>query len=289
MDRLILLAKMFNHAKKPFLVWRVDFTVGKDLWPRIPRDKLSRFARIGYKTMQQVFDEKLGFKARFGMEISPQYWHSSAAGLGLYPHLHSVIPRLFVDEATGKLSTVDMLRLPIGRVKVLWRKNVEAVYGKSSSSFKSGSREMFSVRVRRYERVYPLIERLKYVYRGAIFDYEKYVNQGSDYSGWDREFVRWSLFSRHFRHIGYGLFAGLNLSAKSPFMRRIGLDYKTRMLREKERRKKWCPECGALVGGRMHDVALVHRKEAREKGLKQLKADFLAELKREADGRYVSY
>jgi len=292
LDRLVFLAKLFNAAKKEFRIWRVDFTVASDVWPKIPRDNLPSFARIGYETMQEYFDSFLGWKVKFGIDIAPQYWHSNNAGLGFYPHLHCVIPRLFVDAETGRLSTTDFMWLNNARIKTIWRRRVEEAYGRSSARRGFGGRgsEMFSVRITAYDHVGPpLPERLKYVYRGIVFNYEGIVKNGMDYLKWDRDFIRWTLLSRHVRHLGFGLFAPRNLSAKSQFMRTVGLDYETRIVRSKRRRKKVCPEDGLPVDIPLNDKETLVRSAARERGLKQLVSDFFAELRREADGRYVPY
>jgi hypothetical protein len=286
---MVFLAKLFNHARQRFHVWFVDFTVGKDIRENIPRDGLSRFGGVAYATMREYFAQKLKMKVRFGMEVSPQYWHSNAPGLEYLPHFHIMIPRLFVEESTGRiLDRLKMELLDEEVIKVIWRKNVEAITGPSESTFRDLSKDKFSVKLGFTRRMFPMRHRLKYMYRGAVFDIEKYVNAGRDYYGWDREFVVWLLTTKHKRHVGYGLFSARNLSAESQFMRSIGLDYQTRMERERERRKKFCPHCGAIVESGHVEVS-VNFKEAHLRGYEMLKANYEDELKREADGRYVPY
>jgi hypothetical protein len=85
--------------------------------------------------------------------------------------------------------------------------------------------------------------RLKYMYRGIVFDLEKALNNGGNVSEWNSEFVRWALLSNHKRHLGYGLLSAKGRSPKSVYMQRIGADFGTRGQRLKLYRRKNNPEC----------------------------------------------
>jgi hypothetical protein len=269
-DMLVYLQFLFEKAKREPLVWFVDFTVAADIRKRIPRDNLSGFAKLAYQVMQEYFDKKFGFECDFGMEIVPQYWSSDEPGKGFIPHLHTIIPRVFFDRKTGDVSPIRMELIgtyeQVENLKVMWRQKVEAAYGKSRAKVQ-GKYEKFDVKTAyvvksdslvdgRYKRRWnyrrSLRHRLKYMYRGIVFDIEKalagdvlrnHVPQNP--MNWDSQFVRWALISNHKRHVGYGLLSPRGRSAKSRHMIHIGLDMGTRKERLKRYRHKACPDCGS--------------------------------------------
>jgi hypothetical protein len=287
-DMELYLRLLFEHASVKRHVWYVDFTVGGDLRRHIPRENQSRFAKLGYEVMQEYFQKKLKFDAEFGMDVAPQFWSSEEPGKGYRPHLHAIIPRVFIDRRTLKVIPIRMNRLgseeDLNDLKRMWRSKVESVYGKSRARVK-GKYEEFSVKVKwrsedwkpRYYRK-SMRHRLKYMYRGMVFDVEKYIEDKAerqeplDFRSWDNEFVRWALTTSHKRHIGYGLMSPKGRSRLSPFMRSIGFDYGTRQERRKAMKKR-CPvvEAGGLCGcfiDRWYGDEMVPLDKAASLGLK---------------------
>jgi hypothetical protein len=296
-DMELYLQLLFAHARVMKHVWYVDFTIGGDLQGRIPRDDPGGFARHCYGTMQEYFAAKLnGYDAEFGMDVVPQFWHSDQPGKGFHWHAHTIIPRVFIDRKTLKVLPIRMNQVAdrnngdLELLKTIWRRRVEGAYGLSKAKVK-GRYGMFSVRVWfRGEEFAPrgyrksLRHRLKYMYRGIVFDYEQYVERREkagrplEYEGWNKEFVRWSLLGGHKRHIGYGLMSSRGRRADSPFMSAIGFDYGTRKERRKEMRRR-CPEqeaggvCGCFIE-RWDGDEVVSLHEAERLGLKTVVRDY---------------
>jgi hypothetical protein len=247
---------LFDHSAVKRHVWYVDFTVGGDMRKKIPRNNLPEFAKLAYQVMQEYFRKKLKYDAEFGMDVAPQFWSSEEPGKGYRPHLHTIIPRVFFERNTMKVIDIRTNRLgseeDLNELKRMWRSKVESAYGKSRARVK-GKYEEFSVKVKwrgedwkpRYYRR-SMRHRLKYMYRGIVFDIEKHIDDKArrqedlDFEQWDSEFMKWALMTNHKRHIGYGLMSPKGRSARSPFMRRIGFDYGTRKERKKAMRKH-CP------------------------------------------------
>ena len=268
-DMELYLHLLFERAAVTRHVWYVDFTVGGDMRKKIPRDNLPEFAKLAYQVMGEYFRKKLKFDAEFGMDIAPQFWSSGEPGKGYRPHLHTIIPRVFFDRNTLRVIDIRMNRLgsdeDLNELKRMWRSKVESVYGKSRARVK-GKYEEFSVMVKwRNEEWKPrdyrksMRHRLKYMYRGIVFDLEKYMQKKADrgedvhVSKWDNEFVKWALMTSHKRHIGYGLMSPKGRSAGSKFMRSIQFDYGTRQDRKRAMRKR-CPvlEVGGVCGCYIH-------------------------------------
>ena len=268
-DMELYLHLLFEHAGVKRHVWFVDFTVAGDVAKRIPRDNLSAFAKLGYAVMQEYLRKKLKYDAEFGMDIAPQFWGSEEPGKGYRPHLHAIVPRVFFDRNTMKVVDIRTNRLgsseDLNDLKRMWRSRIESVYGKSRARVK-GKYEEFSVKVkwcneewlpRNYRK--SMRHRLKYMYRGIVFDVEKHIEKKAkrqepfDYVAWDNEFIKWALTTSHKRHIGYGLMSSKGRNAGSQFMRSIGFDYGTRKERKREMRKH-CPvvEAGVVCDCYIH-------------------------------------
>lgn len=268
-DMKFILYRLFSVASQRPFVWTIDFTIGKDLWDKVPRGNLSRLGKIAYESMQEYFNEKWGFPVKFGMDCVVQYWHSEAPSEGWMPHVHAIVPRFFLNEAGRPVKDVRMKLLGASAIKRIWRRRMQAEYGKSRAKLE-GEYEKFDVRVKWVTRESGLDHRLRYMYRGVVRDYAKAIDRGVDYSGWNIESARRSLLYNHKRHQSYGLLAARNLSAKSDFMRAVNLDLGTKREREKIRRHASCPDCGGDIEpdhGDDSELLTLSRQEAVASGL----------------------
>ncbi|MGD0477039.1 MAG: hypothetical protein ABSB29_02600 [Nitrososphaerales archaeon] len=143
-DMRFKLYRIFEAMKEPFHVWTADFTIASDLWDKVPRMNLARFCQIVYESMQEYFDWKCGFPVQLGMDAVPQFWHSDAPEEGFYPHVHVVVPRIFLEKRTGRwLAKVSMTYIEEKKLNSIWRRRVEAEYGKSRARV-AGGKEAFS-------------------------------------------------------------------------------------------------------------------------------------------------
>ena len=272
-DMKFILYRLFGAANQRLFVWTVDFTMGKDLWNKVARGDLSKLGKIAYETMQEHFTDKWRFPVKFGMDCVVQYWHSEAPSEGWMPHVHAIIPRFFLNEAGLPVKDVRMKLLGASAIKTIWRRRVQAEYGKSRAKLE-GEYEKFDVRMKWVTREKGLDHRLRYMYRGVVRDYAKAVEKGVDFSHWNIEWARLSLLYNHKRHQSYGLLAARNLSAKSDFMKAVGLDLGTRREREKVRRHAKCPDCGGDIEPDHGEESLLvlSRQEAVKSGLPQWKS-----------------
>jgi len=268
-DMKFIFYRLFGAASQRMFVWTIDFTVGKDLWDKVPRGNLSRFGKIAYETMKEYFEEKWGFPAKFGMDCVVQYWHSEAPSEGWMPHVHAILPRFFLNEAGRPVKDVRMKSLGASVIKTIWRRRVQAEYGRSRAKLE-GEYEKFDVHMKWVTREKGLDHRLRYMYRGVVMDYAKAVDKGVDYTKWNVQWARLSLLYNHKRHQSYGLLAARNLSAKSDFTKAIGLDLGTKRERDKVRRHASCPDCGGDIEPDHADdsqLVTLSRQEAVASGL----------------------
>lgn len=283
-DMLWKLRNLFACAGAPLYTWAVDFTESADIWPRIRQRELSVLGGLAYQTMKEYFTKLWPMPVKFGMNVYVQAWHSEEPGKGWYPHVHSIIPRLFFRD-DNTLVRSDMKWLDHEKVKLIWRRNVEEYWGKSSGGFRH-RQDMFSVKVQvRYEDDVAskmgrrgVKHRLRYMGRGFAIDFTKYVNRGYRYDHWDEKYVGQMLMGNgHKRCQSYGILAAKNLSDESPFSKWWGLKLWTKRERMKARRWRPCPVHpeGHMVLDFASEVEFT-RKEAFDAGFVQMKPNFRA-------------
>ncbi len=282
-DMKFFLARLFEAVGQPLYVWMLDFTMGSDLWEKVPRTNLGRLRQIAFESMQEYFDHRWKFPVSFPFDAVAQFWHSAEAGNGYDPHVHSIVPRIFVEKSSGRvLTNVKMKFIDEGVMKKIWRRRVQAEYGKSRARV-AGTVEKFSCKVNyteglgRPNKNHGLDKRMRYMYRGIARDYEVNVMSGVDYSKWDKDWVRWTLRHNHKRHQGYGLLSARNVSPKSGFMRALKLDLGTKREREHVRRHGVCPHCGGEripVHNEDSDLKPLTRKEAFDAGLEVWRSSY---------------
>ena len=246
-DMRYKLYRIFVAMKEPFHVWTADLTIASDLWGKVPRMNLARFCQIAYETMQEYFDWKWGFPVQIGMDAVPQFWHSEGPERGFYPHVHVIVPRIFLERKTGRwLTKVSQTYIEEKKLKAIWRSRVEAEYGKSRARV-AGGKEAFSCHFNYIDNLAAVDKRLRYQYRGIAWDYNIWAGEHVDFSKWDANWVRWSLTYVHKRHHSYGLLSSRNLSPKSKFMQGLKLNLGTYAERRKARRDVRCPHCSEPV------------------------------------------
>lgn len=107
--------------------------MSSQLWDSVPRLNLGRLRQIAFETLQEYFDQKWGFPVSFGMDAVAQYWSSSEPGTRYKPHVHCIVPRIFVEKSSGRILTdVRMKWLDEDALKRIWRRRCEAEYGRST-------------------------------------------------------------------------------------------------------------------------------------------------------------
>lgn len=276
-DMVFVMERVLDAAGMPFQVWGVDFTLGSDLWAKVPRDRLYRLAGIAYRATRRTLSQVFGFPVEIFFDASPQSWHSGDRVSkwetlpeekqktpfdGFYPHVHANVPRLFWDKRSGRLLTnrgrfgsLKLKYIPHDLLKENWRYAVEKAYGKSRALV-AASERYFDVHLsyvtwRGHPRVNKgLDKRLRYCYRGPQKDVQEVLEQQLTPKGlmewdkpWSKDWMVWLLMHRQKRHQGYGLASGSYLKKGSLFMRALGLSLGTRNERDKERHRNHCPFC----------------------------------------------
>ena len=281
-DMLWKLRNLFAAAKVPLYTWAVDFTEAADVWPRIRQHELSVLGGLAYETMKEYFAKLWPMPVRFGMNIYAQAWHSEDPGKGWYPHVHSIIPRLFYRD-NYSLVRSDMQWLNHEKIKLIWRRKVEDRWGKSRGGFKH-RQDMFSVRVQvKYEDEVAhnkhrrgVKHRLRYMGRGFAIDFTKHVNSGLPYDHWDKKYVGQMLIGNgHKRSQSYGILSARSLATGSPFLKYWALKLWTKRERMRARRWRPCPihPEGHLVLDFASEVEFT-RKEAFDAGFSQMRPNF---------------
>jgi len=264
--------------------WAVDFTESKDIWPRIGFYELPLLGAMAYDTMKEYFRKVWPMPVRFGMNVYVQAWHSGNPGEGWYPHVHSLIPRLFFREDYSLVRS-NLAWLNHEKIKLIWRRKVEERWGKSRGGFKH-RQDMFSVRVQVKipdeiavkMRRRGIKHRLRYMGRGFALDFTKHVNRGYSYKDWDKEYVARMLTGNgHKRSQSYGVLSARFLHDGSDFAKHWGLKLWTKKERLKAAHWRPCPEHpdGHLAIDFENDVEF-SRKEAAEAGFLMMKPDFRA-------------
>lgn len=264
--------------------WAVDFTESADIWPRIRFTELSVLGALAYETMKEYFAKVWPMPVKFGMNVYVQAWHSEDPGKGWYPHVHSIIPRLFYRDDHSLVKS-DLVWLNHEKVKLIWRRKVEGRWGKSRGGFKH-RQDMFSVRVQVKLpdevavklRRRGIRHRLRYMGRGFALDFTKYVNRGFHYDSWDREYVAQMLTGNgHKRSQSYGILSARHLHDGSPFAKHWGLALWTKRQRQSAARWRPCPDHpeGHVVLDFESEVEF-SRKEAFDAGFLMMKPNFRA-------------
>jgi len=277
-----ILQRLFAAWGEPYHLWQITFTVGKDMREKIPRNNLARLNQIGYQSLNEYFDGRWKFPVKFFYDGTAQFWSSEHPESGFLPHIHASVPRLFVEAKTGRLlrNVNKMKYIEEDSIKRIWRKRVEAEYGKSKAFFASKvtqktEYEYFSVTIdyqAARKGVWPEKEFdhwFRYQYRGVSYDFEKRLFGGvsdENVAKWDRAWAQWCLSAVHKRHQGYGLFAPNNFKASGKLMQQLGLDLGTKRERGALRGRKRCAVCGGYCSGDS-EVELLTLKDAAERGI----------------------
>jgi hypothetical protein len=281
------LARLFETIGQPFFVWTLDFTMGSDLWDKVPVTNFGMLRQVGYQTAGQYWNEVWGFPVKIGFDAVTQFWSSEEPGDHFVPHLHAIQPRVFTEASTGRVLTdVHVKYIDESRIKEIWRSRLEAELGAVSRAKVAGSYEKFSCRVNYItglgapDKNRGLDKRLRYQYRGIPWDYNLYALSNQDYSHWDRDWVRWSLTVNYKRHQTYGLLSATNLSPKGSFARSIGFDIGTKRERDRLRGDRVCPYCGSpivLDHDNDEEFGSMSRYEASRRGLELWKSQVVDE------------
>lgn len=93
------------------------------------------------------------------------------------PHVHTIIPRFFLNKAGRPVKDVRMKSLGASEIKRICRRRVQAEYGRSWAKLER-EYEKFDVHMRWVTREKGLDHRLRYMYRGVVMDYNKAVDKG---------------------------------------------------------------------------------------------------------------
>jgi hypothetical protein len=148
-----------------------------------------------------------------------------------------------------------------------WRREVEADYGKSSAS-------EFVVNYRYYPRRHDVEFCLAYAFRSEVQDAYREVMYNACAPGTDEErawFKRMLTMRRKgsHRHSGFGWMSN---SVLNKYSRRVGVQFKPKAVRLKERRKLFCDRCGAEMVSNWFDRPLT-LEEVASRGLGVLVSD----------------
>jgi len=133
----------------------------------------------------------------------------------------------------------------------VWRREVEADYGKSSAS-------EFVVNYRYYPRRHDVEFVLGYVFRPEVQDvyrevvYNRCPPRTDEERAWFKRMLTLRERGSH-RHTGFGWMSNAVLNKYS---RRVGVQFKPKAVRVKVRRKLFCDRCGAEMTSDWHDMLL---------------------------------
>lgn len=142
-----------------------------------------------------------------------------------------------------------------------WKRDVEADYGKSSAS-------EFVVNYRYYPKRHDVEFCLSYAFRSEVQDayrevvYNACPPRNDDERAWLQRMLTFREHGSH-HHSGFGWMSN---SVLNKYSRRIGVQFKPKVVRVKERRKLFCDRCGAEMESSWYDKPLT-LEEVASRGL----------------------
>ncbi len=241
------------RAKERF--WRWEVTVPPDMRRRMTLADLDEVAVMARKYVEGYLKSFLRIErhesVRMGTLVVPSFIHSSDpfgmrkehAADRRHFHVHGVTFGFGVNVADDSIVRFDRMFIDddknFVRFRAGWRELLEARFGKSDAvdmdlfvRYESGEDE--------------LRHRVRYMFRGNVEDFERFVRRYGYPEGYDVEHVRSALLekNRRPRVRYYGWLSSRSLAKDSPFMKRLHVELPKKLIRIKQARKMYCDKCG---------------------------------------------
>ncbi len=238
---------VYRQLRRPIRYIAYEFTMPYDLRRRVMAQGMKVYEKLVRETMEEYLS--FGSSIQLAMVQVPQTWSTEdPMGKGPLPHVHGVLFSVGFDKVNQSILEIKVNRYGFEedrgfkRLRKLWWNNLVKQYGTSTA-------HDVVVNFHYEKEGEHLSHRLRYMFRSPVHDVYEYVKAHGvprDYdAGWMRTLL--AERKRQQRMAYYGWIAPRNCSARSPFMKRFGVQFLKRTEYAKERRKLWCPTCGCLM------------------------------------------
>lgn len=237
-DTVECVKRAYAKAGYKFHALDFEFTVPQPLWNRITVDDFKEFRATGFKVLREVLGA--GGKKRLAAIGANHWWHSSAPLKGWYPHLHFTVLDIVFDEETGLAEKIPywLEEKTISTIRALWKERVQERYCYRDDS-------EWNIHYGYIKSFGALTHRLRYQYRGPIFDLYKSFVRGElrnvkpeDHAVWVHRMISLGGMKKVKTVQRYGWFSDNSLAK---FMKKLGVEnFQCRSKRIKEGRKIYC-------------------------------------------------
>ena len=219
----------------------VDFTLAPEAQAMVKMQDLAKLRKMCWEVLKEVYGvyDEYGNERRLiaGVGVS-QYWHSRNPFKGFFPHFHMTVLDVFYDRKEGSFGRVNLYLEPerLQLLKDLWRNSFEARYGRTTA-------KLFDVRYRYSHGQGRLNHRLTYSFRRVVIDcYKKTLKTGPKVKvdvAWMQQML---LPPKNWKAIQW--FGYLSDGVKASFLKKLGIGFEKKSVRDREKRKVKCNICG---------------------------------------------
>ncbi len=292
-DKMELLDRTYEQLHEYVGCSGLTFTMPSDLWPKIPDEDIAVLERFVIEILTEYYGgersvsvkgQKRLYRYVIGGDVAGQWFHSfkpwqkGNVWRGFSPHVHVAVYSVMYDRLmeVTTLNSVErgvfvLRRLGLSNAEVQklrlelaakWKECVEARYGKSRfqavGKGPKGYASSWVVDYRYFQRRYDVEHWLDYMFRSEVKDaYREVVHNDSRPSSegewaWFKRMVSVRAKGVH-RHSGFGWMANVNLNR---YVKRLGIQFKPKVERDKERRRMPCYRCGGEMKSSWFDRVL---------------------------------
>ena len=232
-DAVELVAQVYGKVGARMRFGVLDFTIPRDLWAKVGDDELTELRRIAWSVINEVLG---GDGIVLGGVGVAQFWHSADPLAGWYPHIHFTLMNMAFKDSTRIEVPVYIDHEKVIRIRALWKEKVEARWGSSHQSYW----DVFP----RYSQGYGHFRhRLAYAFRYPVVDLYKAVTGQGHVSrppdGWLRRMLLRPAKEKRIQWFGW-----MSQRYFYEYANSLELEIPKKSVREKERRKVFCPYCG---------------------------------------------
>jgi hypothetical protein len=207
---------------------------------------------MGWKVLQNVLDcyDVDGKERRLLAGVGAVHnWHSDEPWRGFFFHLHFTVLCLYYDKVSGGFGRNQMFLDPphLLMLRELWRQKFEDRYGRTIA-------KTFDVHWHYSHGQGRLRHRLQYQFRRAVLDCYKATYRSGVPTSLNRDWAERLLYPpKNMKRLQW--FGFLSDGVKAKFLKeKLSIALEKKAVRDKERRKVPCPDCGSQLFCYRHDI-----------------------------------
>lgn len=212
------------------------FTLPPSAQRLVGDDMLGKLRRTAFETIKAVLSEESRFV--LGSVGSTHHWHSEAPLKGWFPHADFTVLGLAYEKDKDRFVPIDLYLKGerLDRFNRLWRTKFMETFGEV--------RTARFVTYWHYGSGYATAEhRFGYQFRRPTSEVFQAVSKLRNLNSLNIEWVKRMLIRPKYekRHQWYGY---LSDGIKSKYLRKLGVSIERKSVRDRARRKAYCPDCG---------------------------------------------